>query len=302
MGGRHPALGKWMMMKTAAELRVHAARAAVALAAIAGLLAPPAPASTLKPETVAAFDQYVKLAEQRMDAELQNGHFLFLDGMPDERRGAEYDAVKRGEIFVTQLHTPSKEDDDGKLKVPGGLMHHWVAVMFIPRKSVKDVEAVLQDYRDETKIYKPDIQQARVISHTGDDFKIFLRMYTKSVVTVVLNGNFDIHNDELGPTRAASRSHSTRIAEVVNFGRPDEHELPVGNDHGYMWRMNSYWRIEQKDGGVYVQIESIELSRTIPTELRIFFGSIIENFPRKTMARLLTQTRGAVISGIANPR
>ena len=60
------------------------------------------------------------------------------------------------------------------------------------------------------------------------------------------------------------QSYSTRIAEVENAGKSNERELPVGNDHGYIWRLYSYWRIEEKDSGVYVQGESIGLSRTIP--------------------------------------
>jgi hypothetical protein len=67
-----------------------------------------------------------------------------------------------------------------------------------------------------------------------------------------------------GSTRALSQSYSTRIAEVENPHKPCEHELPVGKDHGYVWRLDNYWRIEEKDDGVYVQVESVGLRRTIP--------------------------------------
>jgi len=268
-------------------------RVGAALFCIAGLLAPAAPASTLKPETVAAFDRYVELAEKRMDAELQDGQFLFPDSLPADAREEAYASMKRGQVYVAPLQTL---DAGQKIKVRGGLIHDWVGVMFIPRHSVADVVAVLEDYPDETKIYWPDIQAAKVISHQDRDFVIYLRMYSKSIVTVVYDANFAVHNRDYGPDRAGSRSYSTRIAEIADPGEPDEHELPVGNDHGYMWRLNSYWRIEQKDGGVYVQIESIELSRTIPTELRIFFGFIVDNFPRKSITHLLVQTRNGVLN------
>ncbi len=282
-------------MEPTSRHRVRELRVAAALFCIAGLVAPAAPASTLKPETVAAFDRYVELAEKRMDAELQDGHFLFPDSLPADARAGAYDSMKRGEAYVAPLQT---FDEGQKIKVPGGLIHDWVGVVFIPRKSVANVLAVLQDYADETKIYKPDIKAAKVISHQDNDFVIYLRMYSKSIVSVAFNASFAVHNRDYGPDRAGSRSYSTRIAEIADPGEPDEHELPVGNDHGYMWRLNSYWRIEQKDGGVYVQIESIELSRTIPTELRIFFGFIVDNFPRKAITRLLAQTRNGVLNPI----
>jgi hypothetical protein len=226
---------------------------------------------------------------------MQDGHFLIVDTLPDERRAGVYSSMKAGEVYVTQLHT---QEDGHNFKVPNGLIHHWAGVMFIPGKSVADVVAVLQDYADEPKIYKPDVQAAKVISRDGDDLVIYERVYSKTAVTVAFNGNFSVHNQDLGPERAASRSYSTRIAEIAEPGGPDEHELPVGNDHGYMWRLNTYWRIEQKDGGTYVQIESLELSRTIPVELRIFFGSLIESFPRKTLTKLMVQTRDAVLEPI----
>jgi len=91
-----------------------------------------------------------------------------------------------------------------------------------------------------------------------------------------------------------SKSCSTRIAEVEDAGKPDEHELPVGNDHGYVWRLYSYWRIEEKDGGVYIQVESIGLSRTIPWAIAWFVNPLVQSIPRSVLSQLLESTRKAV--------
>ena len=100
--------------------------------------------------------------------------------------------------------------------------------------------------------------------HNGNEFKVYLQLYRKSLVTVVVNVNLDIQYTLIESSRAMSRSYSTRIAELENAGKPEEHELPVGKDHGYIWRLYSYWRIEEKDDGVYLQVESVALSRGIP--------------------------------------
>jgi hypothetical protein len=95
--------------------------------------------------------------------------------------------------------------------------------------------------------------------------------------------------------RVQYRSHSTRIAEVENQGKPDEHELPVGMDHGYMWRLNIYWSIEEKRGGVYLEIEVIALSRKVPLILAWLINPVVEKIPRSTISHLLNNTRKAVI-------
>ena len=68
-------------------------------------------------------------------------------------------------------------------------------------------------------------------------------------------------------THCRSRSVSTRIAEVEDAGLPNEREKPVGHDGGFLWRIDSYWRFEEQDGGAYVEAESISLTRDIPTGL-----------------------------------
>jgi hypothetical protein len=110
----------------------------------------------------------------------------------------------------------------------------------------------------------------------------------------VVNANIDVQYTPLGTTRATSKSYSTRIAEVQNADRSDEHELPVGNDHGYIWRLYSYWRIEEEDGGVYIQVESVGLSRPIPWAFAWLINPLTRGIPREVLSRLLNATRAAV--------
>lgn len=88
----------------------------------------------------------------------------------------------------------------------------------------------------------------------------------------------------------AARSYSTRVAEVQHPGGPEERERPVGNDGGFLWRVDTYRLFEERDGGTYVQCESISLTRDIPfllTWLRPFLTSV----PRESLAFTLGTTR-----------
>jgi hypothetical protein len=169
-----------------------------------------------------------------------------------------------------------------------------VGVAFIPRATLSQILAVLPDYDNHKIIYKPDVRDSRLLTRDGDDFKVYLQFCWKSLVTVIVNVNLDIQYKLIGTTRAMSKSYSTRIAEVENAGKPDEHELPVGSDHGYVWRLYSYWRIEEKEGGVYIQVASIGLSRTIPWAIAWLVNPLVRSVPRSVLSRLLESTRRAV--------
>lgn len=117
------------------------------------------------------------------------------------------------------------------------------------------------------------------------------------MVTVFLNANFDANYRTFGSTRTEYWSYSTRIVEIKDPGGPDEQELPEGNDHGYMWRLYSYWKIEKKDGGVYLQVESIALSRPVPVAIAWLVNPIVRSLAKGVIANLLNQTINAVTGG-----
>lgn len=137
------------------------------------------------------------------------------------------------------------------------------------------------------------MRNSKLLQRNGDVFKVFLQLYKKSLVTVAIDANFDIGFEQLAKNLVVSRSYSTRLAEVVNAGQPDERELPVDAGHGYLWRLYSYWRFEERDGGVYVQLESIGLSRRVPAIIAWLVDPLLKSIPRGTLVSLLAATRAA---------
>jgi hypothetical protein len=247
-----------------------------------------ASAEQLKPVTIDAFDRYVELSEQQMSTV----PFLQIDGPRTRERDAEFSRLKAGEVITDRLQT---RDHGQPIAVPGGLIHHWVGTIFIPGVTLAQTLAFLEDYDNQHKFYAPDVQQSKLIKREGDRFRIFLRLRKTKVVTVILDTEYDVKYSYLDADRATSNSRSTRIAEVENAGKSNESEKPVGNDSGFLWRLNSYWRFQQRDGGVYVQLEAISLTRDIPTGLGWLISPFISSIPRESLAFTLMRTREALI-------
>lgn len=103
-----------------------------------------------------------------------------------------------------------------------------------------------------------------LVHRDGDFFKVLLRLPKRKIVTVTLNTEYDVTCRRLSPTRAVGRSSSTSIAEVKNPGTASGHELPPGDDHGYPWRFDTFWRFEERGGGVYMEVEAVSLTRNVP--------------------------------------
>ena len=249
-------------------------------------------AAELKQKTTTAFDHYVAATEARFANELRpDGTFLYIDAMnPDAKRQA-YDQLKNGEILVQKLETkaPGVSSD-----VPDGMVHHWVGLIFIPGVTLAKTLPIVKDYDRRAELYKPDVSASRTLAHNGDDFKMFLRLHQKRFTTVDFNTTYDVHWGSVDSTKVYSNSISSRIAEVKDPDKPDGEELPVGTGHGYLWRLNTYWRFEEKDGGVYLQCEALSLTRDMPTGLGWLLKPLVTAIPKQSLNRALGQTRKVV--------
>ncbi len=253
----------------------------------------------LRPGTVAAFDRYVRLTEARMDAEAADPRrFLAIDARDDADRRIGLDALRKGGLVIDRAETL---DGRAEIGVPDGLVHHWVGVVFVPGVTVDRAIALLQDYERHDEIYRPAVAGARVLSRSGDRFRVFLRFFMKKVIAVTMNTEHEAQFTRAGPSRAYSRIISTRIAEVEDPGTSGEREKPVGKDSGFLWRLNSYWRFLDRDGGTYVQCESISLTRDIPTGLGWLVGPFVTSIPRESLTFTLETTRKALVSGERTP-
>lgn len=248
----------------------------------------------LQPQTLAGFARYVRAAEVRIGEEERDpGHFLYFDSLPAAKRASVVESLKHGHVVVEQM---TERDSSGQLiTAPGGLIHYWLGIMFIPRISLARVLAAAEDYNQQKDDYRPEAVRSRVLSHHDHNFEIYLRLQETEVITITLDTWHDVHYARLDATHVSSRSYSTRIQEVRNAGDSGEYLMPVGHDGGFLWRIDSYWRFEARDGGVYVQCESISLTRDIPTGFGWLVGSFVTRIPRQTLETTLNQLRVAAL-------
>ena len=251
----------------------------------------------LKNETLEAFERYVKLTEARNGEELKRGMgLLWVDGLPTLERTEAYAALKRGEVKMRKLETL---ESGQSIRCPGGMIHHWTGAIFIPGAKLEDVLGVLENYDQHSVYYAPDVERSKIESRDGDRFRVFLRFRRHKVITVVLNTEHDVEYFHDAPGRAHSRSSAVRIADVENAGEKNEREKTPGDDGGFLWRMETWWRMEERDGGVYVQSEVASLTRDIPVVLSWMIAPFVTSIPKESLTFTLQATRKAVEARVA---
>ncbi len=268
----------------------HRTVAGLVLLSLLATMAPPARAAELTPKAAAGFDAYARETEARMAAQAKGESFLWLDTLPEKRRREIEARLKRGEVVYQELETRKGGKSIG---IPDGIAHHWLGAVFIPDGKLERALAVVQDFDRQATVYAPYIRRSKLVSHKGDDAKVTQQIYNSVRTKAAFNAEFEVHTARPSPARAEVRCRSTRIAELTNADQPDSAEKPVGNDRGYLWRYNTYWRLEEKDGGVYVELESLALSRSIPAVFRWLVNPTIKKIRRDSAQRVLNATRAA---------
>ena len=265
--------------------RTHAIRASAVFTILVLLLgAAPTRATDLKPQTLQAWNGYVEIVNSTTDRRATGGsQFLAVDETADMVQ-----RVRGGELVVTN-HDPRE--------VPHGLIHHWLGVMFLPNVTLDQVMAVLVNYDHYGDYYKPFIAKSSVMERSGDQEKVNMMMVQKAYsVTAAVDADYQVQIVRLDANRVYIVSNAIRVQEVADYGEPSQHLYPENERPGYVWRTMGLTRLEQRDGGVYVEMETVALSRGIPVEFRWLIKPLTDRLPRNIMLQTLQDTREAVMA------
>jgi len=219
----------------------------------------------LSPQTDHAFEDYRKAAEARFD-----GRPRFPSGL------------KPGQVEIVPA------DNQGFSNVPDGMIHDWIAAALVPGATVGNTLSVLQNYAGYKNIYRRAVLDSKLLSRDGDLWRIHLRMVKKKVFTVVLNAEFEVQYRPLGSARWSVLSRSTRVAEMDG-----DRELPPGRGRGFLWRLNSYWLVEPRPEGVYLECRAISLSRDVPFGLGLV-EPFLTSVPRESLQETMQATLQAL--------
>ncbi|HKY19778.1 MAG TPA: hypothetical protein VJM31_01050 [Vicinamibacterales bacterium] len=251
-------------------------------------------AASLEADTAAAFQRYVRLTEQRINSEATKSEsFLWIDTLPANRRGELQKGLQQGGVVIERLET---REDSKKIEAPDGLIHHWIGVVFVPKVSVKQAVALMQDYNHHSKYFAPAIAASKMLEHDGNRFKVALRFHVKKIITVTMDTDNDVEFFHPSPDRAHSRIRSSRVTEIADAGTPQERAKPAGQEHGFMWNLNTYWRFLERDGGTYIQCESLTLSRDVPFALAWIIRPIVTQMPKESLTFTMGKAREALVN------
>jgi hypothetical protein len=247
----------------------------------------------LQTETVAVWEEYVRSADLRMQARLDvQKPFLWADESPDRKL-----RVRRGEIVVAPVV------GHGTWKVPNGLIHDWIGAVFIPGATIEELSAVMHDYGRYKDFYRPVVVESKLFSCTATDQK-FSMVWQRRVlfVNAVIEGQYQAHEVRLDARRGYNVAGTTQVQEIENYGHAGQRLLPASTGTGYIWRLHSIARYQQRDGGVYLELEAIALTRDIPASVRWLINPVVNHLSMNSITATLVQTRDAVKSLLANPQ
>ena len=242
-------------------------------------------AADLKPATVRAWDEYVSAARARMLQRIQPGS-SFLKA--DENRDWVC-RLRRGEIII------ARGASKGLINVPGGTISDWFGAVFIAGVTREQVRAVLNDYDDYEDFYGPVVVASKTLIAHGPEYAFSMILTNKAgFVNTTLETDYESRHFQVNERRWFSLSESTHIREIEGYGTTAQHELDEGTGRGLVWRLFSVALCEQRDGGVYVEIEAMALSRDIPVSLRWVAEPIVRRISQNSLVTSLRQTEDAV--------
>jgi len=235
------------------------------------------------PAAVQTFNAYSKTVESRLAQQHRSSNgFLAASGPNAPAR------LRQGEQIIEQL-TPTTGANPS-----GALLHHWRGTAFAPGATAADFERLMRDFNSYPQHFAPQVMQARVIAHDGDHMTAWMRVRQRHVITVVMDTTYDINFGQLDIQHGYSISRSTRMEEIDSPGTTNEHALTASEEHGFLWRLNTYWSYEERDGGLYLQIEAVSLTRSIPTGLGWMIRPYIESIPRESLEFTLRSACNAI--------
>ena len=241
--------------------------------------------TSLNPQTAKAWEEYVGSVRAQNQARLgPTACFLWAQEQPGGMA-----RLKAGEILAGPAdgHTPHR--------VPGGLIHHWIGAVFLPGATLQEVMAALRDYTRYSQYY-PSVVSSRLVTRDGltDNFTTLERhqaMFSK----IGLDADLITTYANAGERRAFSVSSTTRLRQVQNFGNRERHELEPFSPEAYVWSLSTISRFWEHDGGVYLELEAMALSRDIPFALRWLVDPFVRQAAEDTLIASLKQTRQAIL-------
>lgn len=225
--------------------------------------------TSLQPATVAGFDEYFAKVEAEMKAKAAKP-----DNFANRQQG----------IFP---HSTGKG-------VGNGMLHDWSAVAFLPGVKKQQAVDIILGFEKHSSIY-PEVAMGKIDRQEGTRIWGSHRIRRKKIVEIVLDVNYQVDQLPTLPNRFASRSVAMNVTEVENVGTPNEKRLAEDKNHGYLWRLNGFWILEETPDGLWMECRSVSLSRDTPNGLGWIIKPMIRDLPKQSLEDLMAATKKAIL-------
>jgi hypothetical protein len=238
------------------------------------------------PAAISAFNAYSKAVESRLAQQHRSPNAFLAPAASDSKTT---DArLRQGDLLIDRIAAPDTAD------FSGALLHHWRGTAFAPGAKAADFERLMRDFNAYPQHFSPQVLQAKTLTQNGGRVQASMRVRQRHVITVVMDTTYDITFGQLDVQHGYSISESTHIAEIAAPGTTAERTLNASEEHGFLWRLNTYWSYEERDGGLYLQIEAVSLTRSIPRGLGWAVRPYVESIPRESLEFTLRSACNAI--------
>jgi hypothetical protein len=213
----------------------------------------------LEPKTVQIFDRYVSQFEKNVRTAFEQSGKMWIDSNSCCLRNGAFSSGKP----VVEARENSEVD--------GGSIHHFSGSIHVAGGTIADVRRIMQDYVNYPHYFKPDIAKGSGTlepdSTPADEHFISRLTIVEATLWmgVAYDSVYDTHYRQLDPHRWESVSNAQSIKELRDPKDPGKGYFPEGDDHGFLWRTNTYWLVRENNGGVDLELDSMTLSRPVPT-------------------------------------
>lgn len=239
----------------------------------------------LQPGTLLAWEAYLHEADFRAQQRAGNcKSFLWMDEAPD--RAAR---VSRGEAVVEPAVGRGTEG------VPEGLIHDWIGAIFIPNATIGNLQAVIHDYDRYQRLYRPAVTESRTLESPAGRQEFSMVWHRRVLfVNAAVQGRYESRDFTVDAHRGYNIADAVDVREIADYGRKAQRLLPAGMGNGFLWRLHSIARYEERDGGVYLEMEAMALTRDIPGSVSWLVGPVVNRLSINSLTTMLLQTRDAV--------
>ena len=186
--------------------------------------------------------------------------------------------VEAGDLTrSTATCVPGAEPAGSSVGVPNGSIHRWTGCLLVRNATVDSLIHALMEHG--TPPPQEDVLESRVLARRGDTVRVYLKLVRRTIITVRYDTEHEMTFTRGSENLTTGRSVATRIVQ-------DD-----GGDHGFLWRLNSYWTYAQQGRDVRIDLVSLSLSRDVPRLARPIVGPLIARVGRESMTRTLDALR-----------